>query len=449
MFRSLVAPQTYRDTAYLLLGLVLGPLYFSVLATLYTVGLGLAVIWVGVPLLVITHALLRPVGRLERALVTGMLGERIPSPPPLDLPRMRRSGEGSWAKFWAYARDLVNDAHSWRVLLWATMRLIKGPVGFILAILYLTVPLSLLVAPLMIVIPWGNPPGQEQWEHWLWLGPVAFLLVAPALAGAVRGFATLHRMHARWALGMCDQQVGEAVVARAALAEEQVRIDQELHDSIGHMVSMIVVQAGAGAHVFDRDPDFSRRALSNIESRGRAALGELDRIIARIRGDRPESHAPLPGADDLPTLVAGARDAGVAVEARLRLGPHTPPALGRGVYRVVQEALTNAARHAPGQPVTVVVSGDDDAVAISVENPLPRGAASPEEGRIGNGVAGMRDRVALMGGRASIGPAPRGRFVVHAVLPVGAMLPADAAADCTFKANCRCLCCSMTTTVRA
>src|SRR5690606_22589742 len=121
-----------------------------------------------------------------------------------------------------------------------------------------------------------------------------------------------------------------AALARAVRAEEQVRVDQELHDSIGHMLSMIVVQAGAGAHLFDRDPEFARHALTTIGDRGRAALGELDRIVAAIRADAAGLDGgavpagavpspPLPDLADLPALLTGARDAGMVVRARLRV----------------------------------------------------------------------------------------------------------------------------------
>ena len=135
---------------------------------------------------------------------------------------------------------------------------------------------------------------------------------------------------------------------------------------------MIVVQAGAGAHVFDKDPDFARRALGTIEQRGRAALGELDRIIANMQGDEPADaagtrHGPLPDGQSLPALIAGAREAGMDVTARIHIG-ELPPALGRGVYRIVQEALTNAAKHAPGAAVRVDIATGEEAVAVSVVN---------------------------------------------------------------------------------
>ena len=211
----------------------------------------------------------------------------------------------------------------------------------------------------------------------------------------------------------------ERATARAELAEERVRIDQELHDSIGHMITMTVIQAGAGAHVFDTDPEFARQALRNIEQRGRAAMGELDRIIAAIRGDEPESRSPLPGVADLPALIGGSRAAGMHIDAVID-APEAAGAIGRAAFAVVREAVTNAAKHAPGAPVTVTVTTDDDAVAIRVVNAASGADPEAPEGR--RGVAGMRDRIGLLGGVSRIGATADGGFEVLALLPLGASL---------------------------
>ncbi len=441
IYRPMLRLQTALDAAYLLLGFVFGITTFVVMLSLYAVGISTVVVWVGLLVLVAAQAALRPIGWFERLQVKLLLRHDIRRPAPIvvdDVPGLKHP---EWARFWRWTHELVHDGHSWRVLLWVFIRFITGILGFVLVILYIVVPLSLLAAPFSLIWDW-SPDGVTEiydWERWFLLGPVVFLIVAPALGWAIRGFANLHRSLATWALGPCDEEL-EIAAARASVAEEQVRIDQELHDSIGHMVSMIVVQAGAGAHVFDKDPDFARKALSNIEERGRAALGELDRIIARIRGDHVETHAPLPGAQDLPSLVAGARDAGMTVESRIDIGD-VPPALGRGVYRVVQEALTNASKHAPGGTVRVDVASADEVVAVSVANDLNGAAGTVTAG--GNGLASIRDRVTLMGGEATIGETKKGEFAVRAVLPLEAMLPDGAKTTCTLGSACRCLGCTI------
>ena len=447
IYGPLFEAKTYKEAFYLVLGLVFGILWFTLFVTLLSVGFGTVVVWVGVAILVWTLALLRPVGALERSHVKWLLEHEVPPPSPLAFEPVRDSDHPGWANFGRRSLALLRDGHSWRVLAWTMLRIVLGPVGFSLAIVFLVTPISLLVAPLWDVFNWGDweiydygGPEGYHWTGWLWFGPLAFLVIGPALAWMIRGLGDLHRMLADQLLGPSGDERRRTALARAAKAEEQVRIDQELHDSIGHMVSMIVVQAGAAAHVFDQDPDFSRRALNNIGERGRAALGELDRIIARIRGDQPETHAPLPGIDDLPALIGGARDAGVSVTSRLVLDD-IPGFIGRGIYRVVQEALTNAAKHAPGGKVAVAVVSDESIVALSVTNTLTAPLDADFEATAGNGLAGIRDRVTLMGGHPTIGPASNRTFAVKAVLPIEEMLPEGGDADCTLTARCRCLVC--------
>ncbi len=445
VYGPMLSSRLYLESAFLFIGLLFGILWSVLVITLYAVGLGTAIIWVGVPILLGTQALLRPIGAIERIQVRMFLRRDVPPPLPLRFSPVSDAQRPDWATMRRWSHDVVHDRHSWRVLGWVILRMVTGPIGFALVIVYVTVSISLLAAPFLAIPSWGQAPGDYAWDQWFLLGPVAFVIVAPILAWSVRGTANLHRHIAGSWLGPCGGEIEEAALARASRAEEQVRIDQELHDSIGHMISMIVVQAGAGAHVFDRDPEFSRRALSTIEERGRAALGELDRIIARIRGDAPETHVPLPDARDLSALVAGARDAGIDVHARLAIDD-VPVALGRGVYRVVQEAVTNAAKHAPGARVDVAVVADDDVVALSVENKLRAGAAASDRG---NGLASIRDRVTLLGGHATIGETTGGEFAVRAVLPVGPMLPDGALGDCRLSARCRCVVCTMTRTMKA
>ncbi|MGS2640748.1 sensor histidine kinase [Streptosporangium sp. G12] len=297
------------------------------------------------------------------------------------------------------------DVRAVRVLLWALIRVATAPVALVLIAVRALRPFVVLVLLLVMLFP-GTFGDQDVEVSWL-EGLVCVAVLGLMLLPLRRVLASLAAWHLRLAARLLGPGPGELALARA---QEQLRIDQELHDSIGHMLSMIVVQAGAGAHVFDHDPGFARQALATIEQRGRAALGELDRIISGIQG-----HAPLPGGDDpaaLTALIDGAREAGMAVTASIE-ATGLPPAIGRGVHRIVQEALTNAAKHAPGRPVTVEVGTGSGAVTIRVVNAFD-GPASPGHG---HGLASIRDRVSLLGGTATIGPAA-GEFTVRAVLPL-------------------------------
>ncbi|MBI1759776.1 MAG: sensor domain-containing protein [Actinobacteria bacterium] len=449
--RRLVDSAETRAEAYLLLGGAFGVLWFTLIGTLYLSGLLTKVLLVGLPVFAGAHMLLRPIGRFERFLVKSLLGQDVTTPEPLRYERSAGSRISGLVDVSRRGYAVLQDGHSWRVLVWTLGRFVLGPLGLVVVVVYVILPMLLVAAPLAVVVDAVSEDVSIDFagKSWLLLCPVGLVVLVP-LRAAIRGLTTLHRRFAGWALGPGRREIAAAALARAAQAEEQVRIDQELHDSIGHMLSMIVVQAGAGAHVFDQDPDFARQALGTIERRGRAALGELDRIISGIRDHNSDKaagaagtggHAPLPGGGDLPTLVAGAREAGMDVTSRIRIG-ELPPALGRGVYRIVQEALTNAAKHAPGRAVAVDVAMGEEAVAVSVVNEF-HGSTWPGSATPGHGLAFMRDRAALLGGEVSVGETRSGGFAVRAVLPLTTMLPNGRSTRCSFSPRCDCLGCTI------
>jgi len=209
-----------------------------------------------------------------------------------------------------------------------------------------------------------------------------------------------------------------AEVARAEAEEEQRRVGeqrlviaQELHDVLAHNISLINVQAGVALHLIDEQPDQARTALANIKEASRDALHELRTALDLLRrGDAPR--APAPRLDDLDTLVAGVRAGGL--DARLevdgRAGP-LPAAVELAAYRIVQEALTNVTRHARADLVTVRL-GYGDGVTVEVTDDGVGGPAGP-----GNGITGMRQRAAALGGTVEAGPLPGGGFRVVAHLP--------------------------------
>ena len=207
------------------------------------------------------------------------------------------------------------------------------------------------------------------------------------------------------------------VAAREAVLEERTRIARELHDVIAHNVSMMVVQAGAERRVLDSTGGSTRDVLAGIERTGRSALTEMRRLVGMLREDSADPLVPQPGLDDLPTLVTQVREAGLRVDLRVE---GEPPAVPAGVqlsaYRIVQEALTNALKHAGEATATVRVRYGTDSLEIEVTDDGP-GAPSPAPSG-GHGLAGMRERVALYGGRFSAGRRPGGGFAVHVLLPV-------------------------------
>lgn len=217
--------------------------------------------------------------------------------------------------------------------------------------------------------------------------------------------------------------------ARRAVADERLRIAQELHDVVGHSLGVIALQAGVGAHVLDADPAEARSALDAVARTSRTALAEIRRVLTVLRDDADLPYQPPPGLDAVPVLAAEMAAAGVPVAVRVEgAAVGMPAALGLTGYRIVQEALTNVVLHAPGAAATVQVRHSAGLVEIEVHDdggtaaggtshggPAP---AAPDAGRTGrgHGQLGMRERVAAWGGTLTVGP-QAGGYRVHATLP--------------------------------
>jgi signal transduction histidine kinase len=205
---------------------------------------------------------------------------------------------------------------------------------------------------------------------------------------------------------------------RLAAAEERTRIARELHDSAGHAMNVILIQAGAARLLRDRDPDGSKRALGTIEDVARATIGEIDRLVRALRDDGSlgADFSPLPGTVDIDALVERHRANGLVVTLRREGGEQgLGTAVDRAAYRIIQEALTNAARHGDGAAEVVLRFGAEE-LQIAVTNGVAGGVSRTAVG--GHGLVGMRERAALLGGRLDAG-ADNGAFRVRAVLPYG------------------------------
>jgi signal transduction histidine kinase len=217
---------------------------------------------------------------------------------------------------------------------------------------------------------------------------------------------------------------------RRRAGEERLRIARELHDVLAHNISLINVQAGVALHLMDERPGQSRAALEAIKQASSDALHELRSVLDILRqgGDAPR--APTSGLDSLDDLVANAAAAGLEVRTRVEGTPRPLPAgVDLAAYRIVQEALTNVTRHA-GRPVTatVLVAFGDDELTVRVDDDgngeeSAFGRQIPRSGRSGNGIRGMRERAAALGGDLTAGPRAGGGFRVSAHLPLDGARP--------------------------
>ncbi|MER7210413.1 MULTISPECIES: sensor histidine kinase [Streptosporangium] len=219
-----------------------------------------------------------------------------------------------------------------------------------------------------------------------------------------------------------QEQVSAAERARRELLEERTRIAREMHDVVAHHMSVIAVQASSAARRLGGVPADAEREFDSIGAAARQSLAEMRRLLGVLRSDdATPRRSPLPGLGQMDALVESARRAGVPVELTVTgLPARMRPETELPVYRIVQEALSNVIRHAPGSATTVAVTGNGTGLRAVVENAPPAGAgrALAEPAGTGHGLAGMRERAAVVGGVLLTGPTPRGGFRVELTLPL-------------------------------
>src|SRR4051794_18765535 len=202
---------------------------------------------------------------------------------------------------------------------------------------------------------------------------------------------------------------------RLAIAEERTRIARELHDSAGHAINSILIQAGAARLVQDSQPERSREAIATIEAIARESMQDIDAILGGLRDGAPADLEPLPGIDGIAALVEHHQAAGLDFSLRDRTSRELrlPPPIDRAAYRIAQEAMTNAARHGTGA-AELTLECRDGVLTLTVANPVAGGATARTTG--GHGLTGMRERAALLGGTLDarrVGD----RFEIRATLP--------------------------------
>nr|WP_246382688.1 histidine kinase [Micromonospora jinlongensis] len=335
---------------------------------------------------------------LEIAAVRALLGIDLPEPAP------------------GHTADRETRLRS---ALWIATHLIVG--ALVMVALFSALPMALAFIAQQFGIGteltsrerFGPLDGRD--SGWLTLSGVALLV---GLGYAVAGLGALAGSMAPVLLGPAPAERIAALEAQAVRLAERNRLARELHDSIGHALTVATLQAGAAREVLDTDPEFVRRALTAIEETGRTAMDELDHVLGLLReggNDRPVV-APQRTLADLDRLVTDARATGLAVHAH-RVGDpaRVPAAVSREGYRIVQEGLTNAARYGEG-PVTLRLDLHPGALELELVNGMRRRPERAHPGRGGRGLDGMRERVLLLGGGITVGP-DGDRWLIRARLP--------------------------------
>ncbi|MFI0264527.1 sensor histidine kinase [Streptomyces sp. NPDC017056] len=325
------------------------------------------------------------------------------------------------------AAELAEEpADSWaarrRTALWFVAHCAAG--GIISGLTLAGTPPALM----MLLLPLADPLRHEEmgWPRMDGvLGPLAGLAL---LALVLATIWLCGRLLARWAPALLGRTPADRLAAaerRAADLASRNRLARELHDSVGHALSAVTLQASAARRVLDADPEFARQALAAIEETTRDAVAELDAVLGLLREDGdPRGTAPAPSLDGLDGLLDRTRAAGLRVEAAVDDGcGRLPPLVSREAYRVVQEGLSNVLRHAGAVPVRLRIALGADALTITMENPMgdtgsmgdlgdmgdaamdaeaatrvdAAGRARPGGGR---GLRGIAERARLLGGEA-------------------------------------------------
>ncbi|MFE7041658.1 sensor histidine kinase [Streptomyces atratus] len=300
----------------------------------------------------------------------------------------------------------------WRTVLWLEIRLL-----LCVAVGFATVRLPTTAVDLVLTAMGDGPSGEwlvravaPRWWYAL-LAPLPILVLLAVVAAS----GELITATARRLLSPSPAQRLTALEERTEQLLERNRIARELHDSIGHALTVAIVQAGA-ARAAD-DPEFTERALAAIEETGRDAVDDLERVLRVLR----ESGTPVgqrPTLAEVDRLLDSARGSGAEIDVDVS-GPleQVPGAVSREGYRILQESLTNVLRHSGAVPVRVRISVTNGRLEMEVTNPLTDSMGTPGGG---SGLRGIRERAALLGGKAKTGPYD-GEWRVHASLPLNGL----------------------------
>ncbi|HMG43076.1 MAG TPA: histidine kinase [Acidimicrobiales bacterium] len=284
------------------------------------------------------------------------------------------------------------------------------------------VPAAVSTAVILVTgFLWRDQPvGQKLADS---AGVVAALFASWAVGALLLGGSVRGRRAERAAMEERARHLAETreEEARRRVAEERLRIARDLHDSVAHSLASFSVQAGVGAHVLDDRPEDARAALLAIKRASGEALAELRATLGMLRSSEAAPREPTAGIDRLPSLVESSRAAGLPVDVVIEGEARPlPPPVDAAAFRIVQESLTNVIRHAGAARATVAVRHGDGGVEIEVTDD-GRGAVAGNgrgNGNGGHGLAGMRERVAHLGGELFAGAGRSGGFRVRARLPL-------------------------------
>ncbi|MEV7226947.1 sensor histidine kinase [Polymorphospora sp. NPDC051019] len=359
---------------------------------------------------------LRPFGDIGLALAVVVV---------LWLPALGAAGAAArWAGVALAAVVVAGTAARWRLPL-------ASPVA-VFAATGLAAVLGVTDDP-FVAAAWALYPAAVRWgSRSPWFPAALFVAVvagatmvgAPATTAALETVrhvtAAVALLAGSWIVGsLVGRQARAAAEAARAqadrrAAEHRLRVAREVHDVVAHTLGTIGIEAGVARHVASTPPEEMRRTLASIESSARQALGQIQSLLRTLRDDEEIDRTPTPGLTDLPGLGERATRAGSPTTVTVAGTPGLDAGTELAVYRIVQEAVTNSVRHAPGAACRVEIRADAGGTVVTVRD---TGPGRPAGSTDGNGLAGLRERAALAGGTVNLGNHPDGGFQVRVSLP--------------------------------
>ena len=400
-------PETYKHLAYQFVGGLIGLIYFSVPATLVAFGVAPAIIWAVAPLLVVASGFSGHLRELERRLANRMLGTVI-SPV-----RTRIAQATSAQRLNQRARQLLTDAIVWRLVLWLVFRALFGLLVLTLVALFLLTIVQLL----LLFFASNFPSSYGQLFAGFSIGVLFILVMSLVVTNVTNLFTDFHRSLAEDLLGPPTTEQLAALHKRNEQLSERARLAHELHDSLGHGLTVVVTQAAIAQKRLDNDTDV-HEALRLIEDTGRASLFELDQMLA-VLVDGLEAQANRHGVGELDQLLNRIRAVGLPVTSSVSGNLSVVPThTGNEAYYIIQEGLTNVLRQAGivRTWVDVTVRTETLEVTVTNEQPQTNSALNTLGGR--RGLRDIIDRTNALGGLFEVGPTSEGGYRLHAVLPM-------------------------------
>ncbi|PCC55184.1 sensor histidine kinase [Brevibacterium aurantiacum] len=384
---------------------------------LMSIFVGVVLVAIGWPVTAVVYGMPAVVAMLLALTSSGALVLAVSKPIPAIVLGLVSSAAGI-----VLTADVTGEVWPWAVTSILALLFLHLIIGMRHSWLHLVIlwSMSTVLGALSLTMP--HPGGLS--------GALANVITTVSLTAGISIVAVIGNLWIRGRTQLANErQLSAEQLAKRQELEERNRIAQELHDVVAHSMSVISVQATTARY---RLPELDTRSVDEFDSiagSARQALTEMRGLLAILRGGRDADLAPQPTIDDIPGLVEATRGSGAEVELEFPTGPNSlNPTTGLTAFRLVQEALSNALRHAPGAPVRVSVRTDEWQLSVSVVNGVPGstdsgtnhpGSGQPDEGHLGGGfgLKGMRERVEALDGTLQVGPTAEGGFEVKATLP--------------------------------